>query len=51
MYKMIINVIDLNQERIDLWNSSDLSNLPIYEPGLKEIIKEEEEKIYIFQQI
>jgi len=37
--KLIINVVDLNQERIDLWNSSDLSNLPIYEPGLKEIIK------------
>ncbi len=35
----IINVVDLNQERIDLWNSSDLSDLPIYEPGLKEIIK------------
>tara|TARA_B100000989_G_scaffold298963_1_gene291449 strand:+ start:1222 stop:2649 length:1428 start_codon:yes stop_codon:yes gene_type:complete len=35
----IVNVVDLNQERIDLWNSKDLSKLPIYEPGLKDIIK------------
>ena len=34
-----INVIDLNLERIDLWNSEDLDKLPIYEPGLDEIIK------------
>ena len=34
-----INVVDINQQRIDLWNSNDLSNLPIYEPGLSEIIK------------
>ncbi len=34
-----INVVDLNQERINQWNSDDLSNLPIYEPGLDLIIK------------
>ena len=34
-----INVVDINQERIDLWNSEDLNNLPIYEPGLDKIIK------------
>ena len=34
-----INVVDINQQRIDLWNSNDFSNLPIYEPGLSEIIK------------
>tara|TARA_Y100001933_G_C18984065_1_gene557796 strand:- start:88 stop:1527 length:1440 start_codon:yes stop_codon:yes gene_type:complete len=33
-----INVVDVNQERINLWNSRDLSDLPIYEPGLEEII-------------
>ncbi len=34
-----VNVVDINTERINLWNSEDLDKLPIYEPGLKEIIK------------
>ena len=34
-----VNVVDTNKTRIDLWNSEDLNNLPIYEPGLKNIIK------------
>ena len=34
-----IEVVDLNEERINNWNNSDLSKLPIYEPGLSEIIK------------
>jgi hypothetical protein len=29
-------VLDLNQARIDAWNSD---NLPIYEPGLDEVVK------------
>ena len=33
-----INVVDLNESRIEEWNSDDLSKLPIYEPGLKEIV-------------
>ncbi len=33
-----VNVVDINKERIDLWNSNDLSKLPIFEPGLSEII-------------
>ena len=33
-----VNVVDINKDRIDKWNSKDLANLPIYEPGLKEII-------------
>ena len=33
-----INVVDLNESRIKDWNSDDLSKLPIYEPGLKEIV-------------
>jgi len=31
----IVNVVDINQERIDAWNSHEL---PIYEKGLKEIV-------------
>ncbi len=33
-----VTVVDINQERIDRWNDTNLDKLPIYEPGLKEII-------------
>ena len=33
-----IEVVDLNEERIKNWNNPDLTKLPIYEPGLPEII-------------
>lgn len=32
-----IDVVDINQEKIDLWNSD---TIPIYEPGLYDIVKE-----------
>lgn len=35
-----VTVVDLNKERIAAWNDSDLNNLPIYEPGLKEVVEE-----------
>ena len=35
-----ITVVDLNKERIAAWNDEDLNNLPIYEPGLKEVVQE-----------
>ena len=35
-----INVVDINKERIKKWNDENLDNLPVYEPGLKEIIRE-----------
>ena len=34
-----IYVLDINNEKIDAWNNDDLSKLPVYEPGLKEIIQ------------
>ena len=34
-----INVVDVNEERIEKWNTNELDELPIYEPGLDEIIK------------
>ena len=34
-----INVVDKNTKRIELWNSSNLESLPIFEPGLDEIIE------------
>ena len=33
-----INIVDANKERIDAWNNADLNKLPIYEPGLSDII-------------
>ena len=36
---IIINVVDLNEERIKNWNNNDFSKLPIYEPGLAEIVE------------
>ncbi len=35
-----VTVVDVNEERIAAWNDNDLDNLPIYEPGLKEVVKE-----------
>jgi len=43
--KVIVNVYDLNQKRIDEWNSS---TLPIYEPGLDEIISQTRGKNLFF---
>ncbi len=34
-----INVVDINEQRINDWNNPDLKKLPIYEPGLDEIIE------------
>lgn len=34
-----VTVVDINQQRIEDWNAADLSRLPIYEPGLAEVVK------------
>lgn len=35
-----VTVVDLNTDRIAAWNDSDLSKLPIYEPGLDTVVGE-----------
>lgn len=35
-----VTVVDLNTDRIAAWNDSDLSKLPIYEPGLDAVVGE-----------
>ncbi len=35
-----VTVVDLNEERIALWNDADVDNIPIYEPGLSDIVAE-----------
>lgn len=41
-------VVDTNKQRIAEWNDKDLSKLPVYEPGLDEIIAETRGKNLIF---
>ena len=36
---LMVEVVDLDKDRIDKWNSEDFNKLPIYEPGLAEIIQ------------
>jgi len=33
-----VTVVDINKSRIDAWNNEDLSKLPVYEPGLAEVV-------------
>jgi len=35
-----VTVVDINEDRINAWNSEDLSSLPIYEPGLDKVIRD-----------
>ncbi len=37
---IIVTVVDLNEQRINDWNDSDLNKLPIYEPGLDQVVDE-----------
>ena len=34
-----VQVVDINQARIDAWNDADLSKLPVYEPGLDLVVE------------
>ena len=34
-----ITVVDINEDRINQWNSPELKSLPIYEPGLDKVIE------------
>ena len=35
-----VTVVDLNVERIAAWNDEDVNNIPIYEPGLSDLVAE-----------
>ncbi len=35
-----VTVVDLNAARIEAWNSENLEELPVYEPGLDTVVKE-----------
>lgn len=35
-----VHVVDLNSDRIASWNDENVDNIPIYEPGLSDVVKE-----------
>ena len=35
-----VTVVDINEKRINQWNDPDVEKIPVYEPGLSEIVKE-----------
>lgn len=35
-----VTVVDMNAARIEAWNANDLELLPVYEPGLDQVVKE-----------
>ena len=35
-----VTIVDINEKRIASWNGEDLDKLPVYEPGLKEVVAE-----------
>ncbi len=37
--KIKVTVIDIDDKKISSWNDEDLKNLPIFEPGLKEVVQ------------
>lgn len=43
-----VTVVDLNAQRISAWNDTDLNNLPIYEPGLDEVVAEARDRNLFF---
>ena len=45
-----VTVVDHNKEKISLWNDSDISKIPVFEPGLYEIIKKTRNKNLFFSE-
>jgi UDPglucose 6-dehydrogenase len=43
-----VTVVDLNKQRIADWNDQDLDKLPIYEPGLSQVVAEARERNLFF---
>ncbi len=43
-----VNVVDIDIEKINSWNNKDLSSLPVYEPGLAEIVERKRNKNLFF---
>jgi len=35
-----VTIVDLNEARIAAWNDADVNNIPVYEPGLSDVVAE-----------
>tara|TARA_Y100001954_G_scaffold133530_1_gene142670 strand:+ start:801 stop:2186 length:1386 start_codon:yes stop_codon:yes gene_type:complete len=46
--KIKVHVVDMNVNKIAAWNSENLENLPVYEPGLSKVVKEARGKNLFF---
>ncbi len=46
--KIQVNVVDISKERINAWNDDNFQKLPIYEPGLMELVKRRRGKNLFF---
>ena len=47
-HNLDVNVVDIDKEKIKSWNNEDLSLLPVYEPGLSEVVKRRRNKNLFF---
>ena len=43
-----VTLVDIDKDKIDAWNDKNLSNLPIYEPGLQEVVARNRDKNLFF---
>ena len=43
-----VTVVDINEKKIENWNNPDLLKLPVYEPGLSDIIKKRRDRNLFF---
>ncbi len=43
-----VTVVDINKEKIDLWNHPDINKIPVFEPGLFDLIKNNRGKNLFF---
>jgi len=46
--EITVTVVDISEERIAAWNDANLDNLPIYEPGLAEVVGKARDKNLFF---
>jgi len=46
--KIKVNVVDVNEEKIKFWNSKNFNKLPVFEPGLSDLVRKTRNKNLFF---
>ena len=46
--EIYVTLLDTDEEKVSNWNSSDLKNLPVFEPGLSELVQKNRNKNLFF---